>query len=180
MEEKNQAVTSVRRNTKKILNNSYKNGDNLKSSEEYEFTRSLSVDMINAEQYMKVDYDVDSRLYHNMVETVNQFLDDEPNPKNSEVKEILINSTLSPEDVNFRKYTKDEMNIVFETLYGLLYNKFSLFFKISYVFQIVCNVLSVTHSSLFDALEYENKKTVLVGISNELGMDVTKCKNFVY
>ena len=56
MEEKNQAVTSVRRNTKKILNNSYKNGDNLKSSEEYEFTRSLSVDMINAEQYMKVDY----------------------------------------------------------------------------------------------------------------------------
>lgn len=166
---------STRRNTKKILNNSYKNGDNLKSSEEYEFTRSLSVDYESAEQYMNVDFDFDSMMYQETVDFVNNLIDSD-----EQLNLIVSHGATSPDDVNFKKYTKDEMNIVFSSIYDAIFRKYNMFFKISYVFQIVCNILSVTHASLFDTLDYENKKCVLIGMSNELGVDITKTKNFVY
>ena len=174
MEEKDSSVSKTRRNTKKILNNSYKNGDNLKTSEEYEFNRTLSVDFINAEQYMNVNYDFDSILYQEMVDGVDGFIG-----TNDNIRLILSYGVSSPDDVNFRKYTKDEINTVFYSIYEFLHKKYTMFFKISYVFQIICNTLSITHASLFDSLDYENKKYVLIGITNEIGIDITKNKNFV-
>lgn len=167
MKEKDSSIT--RRNTKKILNNSYKNGDNLKATEEYEFTRALVVDSVGAETYMKIDYDYDSILYEDMVTYANELID-----SNEFLKNLLSMDLLSPEDADKRKFTSDELNKAFYIIEEHLENKNMEFFKISYAFQIICNLFSISHAILFDILDYENKKAVLIGLSKETGLDITR------
>lgn len=177
-----------RRNNDKIRNNSYKNADNLKG-EDYEFSSELQIDEIGVNVFMKDTYNFDSILYNNMIDSLSELIS-----TNKRLDELTVfnwvNSSDVDDDVSIikskenRKYSKDELNEVFEIIYNHFKRDKNIreFLKISYIFDIVCNITQTAHSSLFDVLDYYNKILILSEFSNEFGSDsdILDDNNFIH
>lgn len=168
-----------RKNTGKILNNSYKNADNLKG-DEYEFSSVISVDIVGVDTFMKDSYDFDTILYNKMVDYVYEFIENNENIKSLTQFEWVNQGTKNSKES--RNYSKEELNEIFYLLFEHLHNnkEFKKFLKMSYIFDIIAKITQVNHSNLFDSLDYENKTLVLTKFSDELDNDFTETNNFIY
>ena len=164
-----------RKNNGKILNNSYKNGDNLKG-EDFEFTSALTVDDVGVSIFMKDTYNFDSIMYTRLVEEVHQL-----SKSNNRLDELTTFEHFDDKEEN-RKYTKDELNEVFEIIYNHFSEDSSLkeFLRISYIFDIISNITKTEHRILFDSLNYENTSIVIVDFSLEFDDDITDSTRFIY
>ena len=156
------------KNNEKILNNSYKNGDNLKG-DDYEFDNKLVADEDYMSVYMKDTCDIDSSEYEKMSQEIDTFIQE-----NEKYKQLT--------DTDDTKYTKEEINELFSLVYyHFLSNKdLKRFMRIAYMFDILCVTTNIKHSNMFDLLSFENKKIVinnLVGDSNE---DITETMGFIF
>lgn len=158
----------TRKNSKKILNNSYRTNDNLKG-DEYEFSNKISVDESSVSVFMKDTCGIDGINYYDIINIINGIID-----RDDIIRELCARDN--------SKYTDVEVNHCFSYIYGNMYLdagnvKLS---NMAYVFDIISNVLSMQHDVLFGMLSYDNKATVISEFITESGIDITKSVRFVF
>ena len=156
------------KNNEKILNNSYKNGDNLKG-DDYEFDNKLVADEDYMSMYMKDTCDIDSAEYNKIVQEIDKFI-----LSNDKYKALT--------DSDDTKYSKDELNELFSLVYSQFLSNRDLkkFIRIAYIFDVICTITNIKHSNMFDLLSYENKKIVISNFVNESNEDIIRSMGFIF
>ena len=156
----------TRKNSKKILNNSYTKGENLKG-DEYEFGTKLIVDESLVSMYMKDTCGINDILYSDLECIVDGIMCSDDRVK------TIVNSDV--------KVTRVDINYVFDVVYG----KFSTDMKlvssinISYLFDIMVGYLSISHDYMFSMLSYRNKEIVVSLLINDADNDITRNVKFM-
>jgi hypothetical protein len=125
---------------------------------------------------MKDTCNFDSILYTRLVDEVHKLSESD-----SRLDELTKFDQFDDKDES-RKYTKDELNEVFEVIYNHFISDSSLkdFLRISYIFDIISNITKTDHRILFDSLNYENTSTIIVDFSSEFDDDITDSTRFIY
>ena len=148
--ERIQGVNHRKRN--KIINNSYKNGDNLKG-DEYRFDKVLKVDVSYASSNLSHIYDVENNMvFRKVQEEVMRLLN-----RNDELQEMLSDSTP-------KKFNKAKVNRMFKIIYDHFENNppIKQFSNLIYIFDNISNLSGLKYSSLYDLLDSEYQQIILM------------------
>lgn len=148
--ERTQGVNHKKRN--KIINNSYKSGDNLKG-DEYRFGTELKVDVGYASANLGHIYDVENHMIFKKVQDEIMDLMD----TNVELQEMLS-------DAKPKKFNREKVNRMFKIIYDHFQAKPAArqYMNLIYIFDNVSNLSGLKYASLYDLLDGEYKQRILV------------------
>ena len=136
----------------KIFNNSYHHGEKLKG-DDYEFSHGLQVDGGYASRFLGDIYKVDDSMTYKLVQQeILKLLD-----TNEQLMEIL-------KDTKKKKFNKEKINLIFKIIYEHILNNLNKnkFMDIIYIFDHISNISGLKYNNLFDLLEFEYKKLLII------------------
>lgn len=157
-----ETVNNVRED--KIFNNSYYNGDNLKDSDEYEFSKKISISSDYSDNYLKDLYDYEEQLESKFIlDIIFEFLQkDEVLSKY--VEEITADNTTAKV-----KFSKEDINNIFNrvhekldvTTYGIS------FYSPIYILEAISSISSMEYKKIFDSMDTEIQEILLVELNKK-------------
>ena len=158
----NESIDTIRED--KIFNNSYYNGDKLKDSEEYEFSKKITVSSDYSDNYLKDLYDYEEQLESKFIlDIIFEFLQ----------KDVVLSKYTSDFTTNTSiskvKVSKDDINIIFNrihdkldvTTYGIS------FYSPIYILEAISSVSSMEYKKIFDALETDTQELLLLELNKK-------------
>ena len=155
----------------KIFNNSYYNGDKLKDSEEYEFSKKISVSSDYSDTYLKDLYDYEEQLESKFIlDIIFEFLQ----------KDEVLSKYLENISTSKIKFSKEDINIIFNRTHDVLdvTSHGISFYSPIYVLEAISSILNINsgdpvkdYRKIFDCLEVE--------IQEELILELNKKYNFL-
>lgn len=148
------------RKRNKIINNTYKSGENLKG-DDYAFDRELKVDSGYATTNLGHIYDVENNMVSRKVqEEIVVLL-----AINQELAEMLS-------DAKPKKFNKEKINRMFKIIYEHFERKPSAkqFSNLVYIFDNVSNLSGLKYASLYDLLDNEYKQLILLELDKTHGI----------
>ena len=162
------AVPKARKQNK-IINNSYKNGTNLKG-DEYKFESALKVDATYAGTYLDDVYDIEKYIVERRVqEEVMRYVSDTP----------MLSEMCSMNDEETKKFNKEKINLMF----GMICRHFEAsqdicrFYNIIYIFDNVSYLSGLRYHNLFDMLEDDHKQKLIIELDRTHGILRSHKKN---
>lgn len=148
----------------KIFNNRYNTGDGLIDSEEFEYTRKISVAGDYSNEYLKDLYEYEEALDTKLILTnIFEFVQ-----KDLKIKSLLSKKTNKPFSTKL-KLTKEEVNFLFSHINDNLDKKGqeSLFYSPIYVLEVISSISSIEYKKLFDMLETETQELLLIELNTK-------------
>lgn len=148
----------------KIFNNRYNTGDGLTESEDYEFSRKISVSQDYSDDYLKDVYEYESELETKFVlDTIFNFIQNDP-----KISKILS----KPSSNNFpakSKLAKEEINFIFNHVNQNLdlSSGVVMFYNPIYILEVISAISSIEYKKIFDALETETQELLLVELNKK-------------
>lgn len=139
----------------KIIDNSYKNGDNLKG-DDYRFETEIRVDPTYAASNLSHIYDTEnSMLYRKVQDEVLALID-----MNKELAEMLS-------DAKPKKFNREKVNRMFEIIHEYFENNRGIreFGNLIYIFDNVSNLSGLKYSSLYDLLDQKYQQMLLLELN---------------
>lgn len=136
----------------KIINNSYKSGENLKG-DDYRFETELRVDPNYASSNLSHIYDAENNiLYRKVQDEVLALID-----ANNELAEML--SEAKP-----KKFNREKVNRMFQIIHEHFEKNHDIrdFGNLIYIFDNVSNLSGLKYSSLYDLLDQSYQQMLLV------------------
>jgi hypothetical protein len=149
----------------KIFNNSYYNGDKLRDSEEYEFSKKISVSSDYSDNYLKDLYDYEEQLESSFIlDIIFDFL------KTDEVLNKYV-SELTDENSSVAKirFSKDDINLIFNRVHENLdvTNKGITFYSPIYILEAISSISSMEYKKIFDSLETEIQEILIIELNKK-------------
>lgn len=148
----------------KIFNNSYYNGDKLKDSEEYEFSRKISVSSDYSDSYLKDLYDYEEQLESKFIlDVIFDFIQKDP-----EISKY-VESISAKEGVSKVKFSKEDINIVFNRVHGNLDTSTHgiSFYSPIYILEAISSITSLEYKKIFDSLETDTQEMLLTELNKK-------------
>lgn len=148
----------------KIFNNSYYNGDNLKDSEDYEFSKKISISSDYSDNYLKDLYDYEEQLESKFIlDIIFEFVQKD-NILSKYVKDL--ESTGSVFKV---KFTKEDINLIFNRVHeNLDVASYGIsFYSPIYIIEAISSISSMEYRKIFDSLETETQEILLIELNKK-------------
>ena len=147
----------------KIFNNKYNTGDGLTDSEDYEFSRRISVSQEYSDSYLKDVYEYEAELESKFVlDAIFNFIQTDP-----KICKILQqkSDTSSPKS----KLSKEEINFIFNHVNVNidLESDSSLFYNPIYILEVISSISSIEYKKIFDSLETETQELLLIELNKK-------------
>jgi hypothetical protein len=148
----------------KVFNNSYYNGDNLKDSAEYEFSKKISISHDYSDAYLKDIYDYEEELESKFIlDVIFEFI-----KKDSIISEYADRITSDPA-VSKIKFSKEEINLIFNrvhdnldiTSYGIR------FYSPIYILEVISSLSSLEYKKIFDLLDTDTQQLLVVELNKK-------------
>lgn len=148
----------------KIFNNSYYNGDNLKDSGEYEFSKKISISSDYSDNYLKDLYDYEEQLESKFIlDIIFEFL------QKDELLCGYVKDFTSEKSASKVKFSKEDINIIFNrvhekldvTTYGIS------FYSPIYILEAISSIASIEYKKIFDSLETDTQEILLVELNKK-------------
>ena len=140
----------------KIFNNSYYHGDKLKG-DEYSIKTGLAVDGEYASRYLQDIYNLDEHINQKKTqETIIDLIE-----SNAEIIEMLSDTQ--------KKFNKDNINRLFKIILDHFNADLEVrhFMDVIHVFDMISNISGLRYANLFDMLEYEYKKLLILDLDKK-------------
>lgn len=148
----------------KIFNNRYNTGEGLEDSDEYKYSKNISVSEDYSDAYLKDLYDYENELDLRVVLDFifNEFSQD------PEINDIFQISTKSFNQKKL-KISKDEINFVFTKIHDKIntHNSGAIFYSPIYILEVISSVASIEYRKLFDMLNTENQEILLIELNEK-------------
>lgn len=148
----------------KIFNNSYYNGDKLKDSEEYEFSKKISVSSDYSDNYLKDLYDYEEQLESKFIlDIIFEFLQ-----KDEVLSKYTIDLTEDP-TVSKIKFSKDDINLIFNRVHENLdlANHGISFYSPIYILEAISSISSMEYKKIFDSLDTEIQEILILELNKK-------------
>lgn len=148
-----------RKQTNKILNNSYRTGENLKG-EDYEFSKSIRVSDDYASSYLKEVYDYENHVEYKIV--LDKIMETIENDK--KLREIVIPD---PKAEKKKKFNSKEINLIFGKVYNEMEKEIddSKFVNPIYMVEAISRITGLEYKRIFDYLDYEYQAVLLEALN---------------
>lgn len=144
----------------KIFNNSYYNGDKLRDSEEYEFSKKISVSSDYSDNYLKDLYDYEEQLESKFIlDIIFEFLQ----------KDEVLSKYTSDLTTNKIKFSKEDINLIFNRTHEMLdATSYGIsFYSPIYILEAISSLASIDYKKIFDSLETEIQEILLVELNKK-------------
>jgi len=148
----------------KIFNNSYYNGDKLKDSEEYEFSKKISVSSDYSDNYLKDLYDYEEQLEAKFIlDIIFEFLQ-----KDEVLSRYTIELTQDP-SISKIKFSKEDLNLIFNRVHESLdlANQGITFYSPIYILEAISSISSMEYKKIFDALDTEIQEILILELNKK-------------
>jgi hypothetical protein len=148
----------------KIFNNSYYNGDKLKDSDEYEFSRKISVASDYSDNYLKDLYDYEEQLESKFIlDVIFEFF------QNDEVLSKYSDTISKSEGVSKVKFSKEDINLIFSRIHENLDmdSQGISFYSPIYIIEAISSISSMEYKKIFDSLETEIQEILLIELNKK-------------
>lgn len=148
----------------KIFNNSYYNGDKLKDSEEYEFSKKISVSTDYSDNYLKDLYDYEEQLEAKFIlDIIFEFLQ-----KDEVLSKYTIELTEDPA-VSKIKFSKEDINLIFNRVHENLdlANHGISFYSPIYILEAISSISSMEYKKIFDSLDTEIQEILILELNKK-------------
>jgi hypothetical protein len=149
----------------KIFNNSYYNGDKLRDSDEYEFSKKISVSSDYSDNYLKDLYDYEEQLESSFIlDIIFDFL------KTDDVLSKYV-SELTDKNSSVAKirFSKEDINLIFNRVHENLdvTNKGITFYSPIYILEAISSISSMEYKKIFDSLETEIQEILIIELNKK-------------
>ena len=148
----------------KIFNNSYYNGDKLKDSDEYEFSKKIVVSSDYSDNYLKDLYDYEEQLEAKFIlDVIFEFL------QNDEVlSRYTIDLTTNP-SVSKIKFSKEDINLIFNRVHENLdpASHGISFYSPIYILEVISSISSMEYKKIFDSLETDTQEILILELNKK-------------
>jgi len=148
----------------KIFNNSYYNGDKLKDSEEYEFSKKISVSSDYSDNYLKDLYDYEEQLEARFIlDIIFEFLQ-----KDEVLSRYTIELTEDP-SISKIKFSKEDINLIFNRVHenlDLASHNISFYSPI-YILEAISSISSMEYKKIFDSLDTEIQEVLILELNKK-------------
>lgn len=144
----------------KIFNNSYYNGDKLKDSEEYEFSKKISVSSDYSDTYLKDLYDYEEQLESKFIlDIIFEFLQ----------KDEVLSKYLENISTSKIKFSKEDINIIFNRTHDVLdvTSHGISFYSPIYILEAISSLASIDYKKIFDSLDTEVQEILLLELNKK-------------
>lgn len=148
----------------KIFNNRYNTGDGLIDSEEFEYTRKISVAGDYSNEYLKDLYEYEEALDTKLIlSNIFEFVQHD-----LKIKTLLSKKSNKPFSTKL-KLSKEEVNFLFSHINESLDKKGqdALFYSPIYVLEVISSISSIEYKKLFDMLETETQELLLIELNTK-------------
>lgn len=148
----------------KIFNNSYYNGDKLKDSEEYEFSKKISVSTDYSDNYLKDLYDYEEQLESKFIlDIIFEFLQ-----KDEVLSKYTIELTEDP-SVSKIKFSKEDINLIFNRVHENLdpANHGISFYSPIYILEAISSISSMEYKKIFDSLDTDVQEILILELNKK-------------
>ncbi len=148
----------------KIFNNGYYSGDKLKDSDEYEFSKKISVSSDYSDNYLKDLYDYEEQLESKFIlDIIFDFLQTDDLLNNYIVNLIESDST------NKLKFSKEDINLIFTRVHENLdvaHHGISFYSPI-YILEAISSISSMEYKKIFDSLDTDIQEILLLELNKK-------------
>ena len=148
----------------KIFSNSYYNGDKLKDSDEYEFSKKIVVSSDYSDNYLKDLYDYEEQLEAKFIlDVIFEFL------QNDEVlSRYTIDLTTNP-SVSKIKFSKEDINLIFNRVHENLdpASHGISFYSPIYILEVISSISSMEYKKIFDSLETDTQEILILELNKK-------------
>jgi hypothetical protein len=148
----------------KIFNNSYYNGDKLKDSDEYEFSKKIAVSSDYSDNYLKDLYDYEEQLEAKFIlDVIFEFLQ-----KDEVLSRYTIDLTTNP-SVSKIKFSKEDINLIFNRVHENLdpASHGISFYSPIYILEVISSISSMEYKKIFDALETDTQEILILELNKK-------------
>lgn len=148
----------------KIFNNRYHTGEVLKDSDEYEFSRKISVSADYSDNYLKDVYEYEEHLESKFIlDAIFDFL------KNDEIlSKLLFISTIDQPRIK-AKFSKEEVNLIFNRVHENLDMSSTIvsFYSPIFILEAISSFSGFDYKKIFDALETDTQELLLIELNKK-------------
>jgi len=147
----------------KIFNNRYNTGDGLSDSDEYQFSKKISVSNDYSESYLKDLYEYEEGLENKFIlDEIFKFI-----YADNELSKIMIESTDSSQ-VKI-KLSKEQVNFIFNRINDVFEKRAhpSAFYNPIYILEVISSISSIEYKKLFDMLDSEIQEILVLELNKK-------------
>ena len=148
----------------KIFNNGYYNGDKLKDSDEYEFSKKITVSSDYSDNYLKDLYDYEEQLESRVIlDVIFEFLQ-----KDDVLSQYTIDLTTNP-SVSKIKFSKEDINLIFNRVHENLdpASHGISFYSPIYILEVISSISSMEYKKIFDALDTDVQEILILELNKK-------------
>jgi hypothetical protein len=148
----------------KIFNNSYYNGDKLRDSDEYEFSKKITVSSDYSDNYLKDLYDYEEQLESKFIlDIIFDFLQ-----KDKVLSKYRIDVTVEVPVAKI-KFSKEDINLIFNRVHENLdiANHGINFYSPIYILEAISSISSMEYKKIFDSLDTEVQEILLIELNKK-------------
>jgi hypothetical protein len=148
----------------KIFNNRYNTGEGLKDTDEYEFSKKISVSSDYSDSYLKDVYEYEENLETQFIlDGIFDFI-----KKDDSLNKMVFHS-YNDSIVFKNKFAKDEINIIFNKIHTSLdeSNGQTTFYSPIYVLEAISSFSGFDYKKIFDSLDTESQELLLVELDKK-------------
>jgi hypothetical protein len=148
----------------KIFNNSYYNGEKLKDSDEYEFSKKISVASDYSDNYLKDLYDYEEQLDSKFIlDIIFDFF------QNDEILSEYTKGFIQEGSTARIKFSKENINFIFNRVHDNLdANSHGIsFYSPIYIIEAISSISSMEYKKIFDSLETETQEMLIIELNKK-------------
>jgi hypothetical protein len=148
----------------KIFNNSYNTGEGLKDTDEYEFSKKISVSSDYSDSYLKDVYEYEENLETKFIlDGIFEFI------KKDESLNKIVFHTQTDSQIFKNKFAKDEINIIFNRIHNSLdeVSQNTSFYSPIYVLEAISSFSGFDYKKIFDSLDTDAQELLLVELDKK-------------
>lgn len=149
----------------KIFNNSYYNGDKLRDSDEYEFSKKIAVSSDYSDNYLKDLYDYEEQLESSFIlDIIFDFLQ-----KDDILSKYISDLTDKDSSIAKIRFSKEDINLIFNRVHENLdvTNRGVSFYSPIYILEAISSISSMEYKKIFDSLETEVQEILILELNKK-------------
>jgi hypothetical protein len=161
VEEESESAPIIRED--KIFNNRYNTGDGLTDSDDYQFSRQISVSSDYSDSYLRDLYEYEDGLENKFIlDEIFKFV-----YSDEELSKIIVGpSELTQAKI---KLTKEQVNFIFNKINEIFEKRTyqTAFYNPIYILEVISSISSIEYKKLFDMLDSDIQEILILELNKK-------------
>jgi hypothetical protein len=161
VEEESESAPIIRED--KIFNNRYNTGDGLTDSDDYQFSRQISVSSDYSDSYLRDLYEYEDGLENKFIlDEIFKFV-----YSDEELSKIIVDpSELTQAKI---KLTKEQVNFIFNKINEIFEKRTyqTAFYNPIYILEVISSISSIEYKKLFDMLDSDIQEILILELNKK-------------